>query len=163
MSTITGVVGPTLGQFRGNVSAATLVEGEFVHAVHPELSLSFFLQVGKDGRIVGHYGGRVTGQQIRGFLQDGRNCQMRVGGYLMGETILLDQDGNHIDGKMKGHVRATKIHYILEGSRLLGSLGSGLREHAVDVEVDCLPPLLVAGLAAVACHHFVSYPNYLDL
>ena len=97
MGSLTGSLGPALAEIRADASQAMSIQGSLVHGLHPELSWRFTLWVGADGRVQGHYGGRLTGQQIVGSLEEDA-CYLHVGGHVVGETVALRQHGNRIDG-----------------------------------------------------------------
>ena len=154
MGTLAGTLGPSLSEIRADTSQSITIRGRLIHGLQPDLSWEFALLVDGDGKVQGHYGGRVTGQQITGSWQPNQGCQLHVGGHLVGATVTLHQNQTTIEGQVRRHLRSWDVHYTIDGTRMYGLYGHGPWRKHIDIEAVDVAPLLAAGLLCLACYHF---------
>lgn len=151
-----------MGVLRGELGLATIqadllqsvtLTGNCIYRGSADVAMGFCFHVDSAGKVHGQYGNRGGGQHVIGTMTEDQ-CELQVGRYIVGERITIRKIGDRIDGQVRGYIRSWDIHCLIEGDRIRGQYGSGIRRQTINVEMVGVPPLLVVGVLGVACHHY---------
>lgn len=106
-----------------------------------------------DGEITGHYTGGYAEHKIYGKIVSHQSCQIRLGGWLIGDTLKLSEQENHISGRLGGKYRGYAVSGdILESDQVEGWMGPWRKRQSIMVSYNDVEPLLAFIVGCIACH-----------
>jgi len=115
------------------------------------------VQLSFDGDVLtGRWGGAVDGKDLR-FVIRGNEGRGRMGGHILGWDIAMVMDGDQICGRLGGAVAGADVRLTARDGRLTGRIGGATFGKDCNLQVDGVPYLVAAAVAAI-----VYFQTYLD-
>ncbi|AEJ38768.1 hypothetical protein TPY_0570 [Sulfobacillus acidophilus TPY] len=83
-------------------------------------------------------------------------CTFRIGGALIGESVIARQSGHLITGHAGGRFQGVQLQAEIRGSQLVGRYHRHWASPCFTVDLEDMPPLLGFAAMTLACYHLTQ-------